>query len=1763
MAGRRTRIASWIRLWLLLLAAGAALGATLAWRVTLAQDLRLQYGDRVQGEIGSTPAADTWRFSGGASDRVTIRVERIEGDLVPSLLVRDPGGQVVLDLPWPLSDSTHFETTVRLANGGEHTIELRARQNTAGRYALSLILAQAGTAARRDVALSYGQTVEGDLIDPMAQDVWSFRSEPGDVVDVTVIPSGGTFRPEVTLFSPTGSVVATTGGAGSTAGAGLSAVRLPLGGTYTVAVRPADARTGAYRLTVHLRSSSRVDTGFVPMPLELGSPARSRLTGNAPVALFSVRASGTLALALDASNPQARIAVNVLSENRAVLDSFAGLGSVRASLSLGSLTGAWLEITSPDVDLNTSLDFAVEVIQLRMARRTARALPFDASRHAQQLGEPDVWFFDARAGDLMRLSLRPDVFSSGGIAQVYSPQGDLLFQRWVAAGFDQALLLEQAGVYEVVLRALGVEGYLIGLTRSGAGGQPFDLLVDRVERGLLGSPPEPRGAGELSPQSGDEWTLNIDQPGVWAFELAGPPDGPPLALRVESPIGELLDQRVGKPVNGLARLVLEIPAPGRYRIAVLNMTAEQATYTLRAEPITGGLLVPGVPARGALSGSSAENRWTICVAAPALLQVRVESVPDAALPELLVVQPDGLLAPLIPIDVQQPEILSAPVAESGLYTIVVHQPPGVTHTRYLITAAADPPFDPTPPVAQMAAAGQASLIATPEPVTEPLVLDPAEQILPASRPGPDVLANAQPIALDTTVRGEIPLNARYQVWRFQAGAGQKVDISAIGLARATAPDITLLDEEGAVLARSVRPDRLRNTLEHRFAAAGRYYITVRYDPGRRYLLRVDDLSRLDDSVRGVLPGHVIDFGQTLHAELPGVDAPLYAVFYAQDGDQIRIQAARPAGSGGLQLSLETVGGGVLAATDVAPDTPWRASLDARVANEGVYRLVVEPVGGESAASPVAIHLALRGASALSRDGRALDTEGYGNLDPDNPADVWLFSALGGERVSIAVQPVDGQSLPLTVELADTAGVPFLRRASMVGASTVTLESISLPRPGVYRLLVRTSQGERGLYRVTLTRDLSSLSDAQQALSLNRTVSRVLTAENRIDVWAFAGTKGDVISAEARAIRGDPALLSFQIRTQTGAVLTTAAADASGRAVAPQVLLPETGHYTLAVGNVDTTFDGALAYDLTVLLESTQARSMGGVLSGSGYGAGVLSGADLRDVWLFLARQGDLVRASVTAQGGGVAASIMTTDWHIASTAGRPSTLTVADSDDEGTLLLEAVVIPADGVYTIDVSAPPNADTRYTVRLELEPAGAQPAVPVVPPQQVEGRISLANLHDAWMVEGRQGDTLSVRVVADSRATLAPVATVYGPQGEPLVQVRTTSDREARLESYALPQTGSYTVEIGRRLAESGETEGRYRAEIELASAPPVAARLLRYGQVGRSWLNTAAPVEQWTFEGEAGDVVEAQLAVVGGSLDPVMRLYGPDEALLAVSGEDTIAGARVQARLPASGTYRIEVARLSGVFGTGQGNYALSLNRTYRVADLAAQPMLGYGQRAIGAVDATTTQAYWMFAGAAGDSIRASVRFPTDDAPLVLTVADPAGDVLASGTRAGGRATIEGLTLPSSGLYVLEVRRLADARAPYSPYELELALIGGQAGRVQAGGLLDWGQPSYGRIEDPSRVHLWTFRASRGDQAVLAVARLEGVLAVELTLLAPDGTTLLDEVPAPGAGTMMIGPLIFQETGIYTLVVAARDEALGLRYRVQLMSLSGEGETPPD
>lgn len=1718
-----------------------ALLVSVAWRVGSAgaQEPRLQYGDRVTGEIAAGSGPDVWQFGGGAGDRVTIRLERLDGDVVPGLRVRNAADQIVLDIGWPESSEPGSEVTLRLETGGEHAIEVSARQG-AGTYALSLILAQAGSAdARLDIALSYGQTIEGELSGADDFDAWSFRGEAGDVVDAMLAPADDVSRPVVTLVSPTGSTLA--------AGATLSAVRLPMGGIYTLDVRAADDAVGAYRLALRLRSSPVADTEFLAAPLELGMPLRGRLTSDAPAALYRVTASGALAVALDLAAPNARVEVAVLTENRAVLDSLTGIGRLHGTIAPGGRTSVWLEVVSPDVAANRPIDFELQVDPLRRAGRDTRALVFGAVQRATPSTEADVWLLDGQAGDLIELSLAPDVSSASGLLQLYSPRGDLLLQRRVNAGFSQPLLLEQTGLYEVVIQSLGDASYTITAERTGLDGGAFDLILDHTERGLLGTGPSLAASSEVAAHAGEVWMVDIDQAGRWAFELAGPVVGAPLALRVEAPDGSSLAQAVTLPLSGWAALDWQIETPGRYRVVVLNPGAEGAApYTVRAAPTGGGRLSSGEMARGVLLAAQPEHRWVLDVAAPATIRVELDALAGDALPQLTLAQPDGSLVPLAPLGPATPNILVARAEQSGEHTLRARLPEPSTSASYRLQLTMESAQD----AATSPAIGPADyerLIATPEPIAAPVRVDPRAEILPATRPGPDVLASAQPLAVGSTARGAVPASANYQVWRFQAESGQRVALTTVGLAQGPAPDLTLLDEQGAVLARSFAPEQVSNTLLHRFAADGRYYVVVRYEMGGRYLLRAQDRSALDDSLSGVLAGRTITYGETIQGELLSQSAVEHAYFYAHAGDALRARAGHSAGAGGIVLRLETLSGAVLAESAPDPARPERVALDFRIVNEGVYRLSLQPVG-EGAPGEYRLHLTLSGSPATTRDGGRLEGEVYGTLSSEDPSDTWLFTATAGEQVSIAVEAGSDGLLPLGVELTDTAGAAFLREDTLVGAPAIALERISLPRTGVYRLVIRAERGGSGLYRAQLVRSAGHPSGTQRALPLNQTVSRVLTEADTLDVWTFAGSQGDLISAEARTIRGDPALLSFQIRTQNGAVLVSVPGDASGRAAAPQILLPETGHYTLAIGNLSAESNGALAYELTVLLESTQARSMGAVLLSGGRGAGSLSGSDLRDVWLFEGRQGDVVWVEVAAQGGGVAASVLTTDWHTASTAGRPSMLAVGDRDEAGVLALEPVVLPADGVYTVDVSTAPGSAIEYTVRLTVESASALAAALVVPPQRVEGQISSEDRRAAWAFEAQQGDTLALRVAPDSRATLAPALTLYGPDGDALLTAHAGPGEVAAPAPFSLPESGVYTVAVGRRLDAFGGTEGRFRLDITLEPAPAVPTRLLRYEQVGRSWINNSSPVETWTFDGEAGDVIEARLDVLSGTLDPLLRLIGPGGDLLATSARDADSALQIRHRLETTGSYRIEVARRGGAVGPTQGNYALALNRVYRFSPLPTGRVIAYGQRVIETVDAEAPLDQWAFVGAAGDMVLVSVRFPGDDAPLALSLTDPSGTTLATGTRAGSRTTIDGLTLPFGGVYLLEVRQSADTRSAFSPYELELSLVGSVGDGAASGGLLAAGQPVYGRFGEAPQAHVWLLRAARGDRLALSLARLEGALAVDLTLLAPDGTIMLHVAPLPGAASLTTGPVIFQDEGLYAAVIAAHHEALGLSYR---------------
>ncbi len=391
----------------------------------------------------------------------------------------------------------------------------------------------------------------------------------------------------------------------------------------------------------------------------------------------------------------------------------------------------------------------------------------------------------------------------------------------------------------------------------------------------------------------------------------------------------------------------------------------------------------------------------------------------------------------------------------------------------------------------------------------------------------------------------------------------------------------------------------------------------------------------------------------------------------------------------LRLALTAPDGSVLG--DIVGDNSHVALTDMALTADGIYQLDVgQAVGDDNAAGQLALHLDLQEAQrAAQRGGGVLDTVQTTVLTT-NTTHHWLFAAQAGERVSLRVDPQSpGAPIPLTLQLADSAGRVFLQQESQLGQGALVLDDVLLPRTGVYLALVSGAQQAGGAYRISLARDLRSTRDTERAIRYGETVGKVLVAPNFLDAWTFAGSRGDVITLAARPVRGDVPPLSLQLRTGEGDELTTVISDGTRDGVrAENIVLPATGHYSIIVGNVDAAFDGATAYELTLLLRDSPARSASTVLAYGERVRGTFYIDDHADTWVFEGQQGDEVAAVLSSQTPGLqpTLTLLATDWRAAaaSTIKQLQVLGSTQIAEDITATQLDFVLPLDGTYALTV-----------------------------------------------------------------------------------------------------------------------------------------------------------------------------------------------------------------------------------------------------------------------------------------------------------------------------------------------------------------------------------------------------------------------------------------------------------------------------------------------
>lgn len=257
-------------------------------------------------------------------------------------------------------------------------------------------------------------------------------------------------------------------------------------------------------------------------------------------------------------------------------------------------------------------------------------------------------------------------------------------------------------------------------------------------------------------------------------------------------------------------------------------------------------------------------------------------------------------------------------------------------------------------------------------------------------------------------------------------------------------------------------------------------------------------------------------------------------------------------------------------------------------------------------------------------------------------------------------------------------------------------------------------------------------------------------------------------------------------------------------------------------------------------------------------------------------------------------------------------------------VLSGYELPAAGEYAVVVGNASPQGGPYTLSLD---EGGHPISNFYPAGDLAyGEARRESLQPqeahAWFLRGNAGDLVLIRVTPLSD-TLDPEVWLLDGAVERVAAADAFAAGEPETMELTLPAGGEYVLLVRDFNGEPGEYE------VALGAAPaatPESAGALVYGDAILGTIRAGAPAA-WSFEAEAGDVIDVVVRAADARSDLVLQLQGPDGAT-AVEADGRSAGDGEAIRafvVPVSGQWRVVLREF---FGDG-ADYQLSLRRAIR------------------------------------------------------------------------------------------------------------------------------------------------------------------------------------------------------------------------------------------
>ncbi|MCC7206075.1 MAG: hypothetical protein IT323_02140, partial [Anaerolineae bacterium] len=909
----------------------------------------------------------------------------------------------------------------------------------------------------------------------------------------------------------------------------------------------------------------------------------------------------------------------------------------------------------------------------------------------------------------------------------------------------------------------------------------------------------------------------------------------------------------------------------------------------------------------------------------------------------------------------------------------------------------------------------------------------------------------------------------------------------------------------------------------------------------------------------------------------------------QTGDVLDIRVTALSGDLDPFVALLAPGGDVLATNDSADGGRDAGLLAFQLPFNGEYTVVARRAGDAA--------------------GRAGVTRGTYRLDVArrNPGDATRNTQLGfGERVRgrlddafpVAVYRLEiGGSLALRLDLGSANRLARLRFLSATG-------DVIAERTGLSPLLASARLEGRGPFLVEVSaQTFDGAPFVDYAVTAFRLSAGVASARPLDDdapqTWTANGPQTWFFAAEA----GDLARLTVTPEGLPSAGVTVVRVRAPGDVILYQgdltpgidqeLALPSSGLYEIEVRPPE---GAASTFRLNLAREggrgapfapfAAAAVDLGPLQPGAPVDATLAPGAvDAR--WIDAAA-GQVITLTATAESDSdiIGLGLQRPDGDF---------LRVQLSQPDRIALLARVEVPETGRYRAVVFGDPAhiltpaADARpirYTLRYDQAGGGSlQSGAPVKDFVAPEDGLSV------WRLEASGGALLNVRAENLTPAIWSPTLTLLAPGGGALAATSAPTGQGATLEVLGVeaPVSGVYQVVMAGGIIRGQIASYTLQAEVQEPFAPDIAPRVLVAAtRLPVDLFEPAAPAEpvrvsipallnspisptqtgelvhilpfDATTRGEmdAGEAGQTWRFTVGSGLalqvraTSLTRHAGPSLALWDQNGGLVFEQHSAEdpetlmiVRLPQGGTYDLVVS-----MGLEGGRYLLSLEAldiaTGNLQALAGAPLV-YGQSAAGESLRPEDEAAYYFFGETGDPVRAQLVRTTGDFVPSLELIGPTGNALAQAQSADGlsAATIDGVRLPTAGVYALRVRNLSASEGGAGRYALYLTLAGDTRLDNRGGGVLRRGETVRGQLGPGDNDDTWLLAGRAGERITLEAVGVDALTPLTLQLADTAGRPFAVRETSFAQTPARITSLLLPADGIYRVQVSGGARAAGL------------------